>query len=88
MVDRPVKIGQTVECALDWARRFDHMQQHSGEHILSGILCGSYHCDNVGFHMVSRSRTVTQLSAEVLSSPTVAKSTVMQNGVPISSSRR
>lgn len=58
MVDRPVKIGQTVECALDWARRFDHMQQHSGEHILSGILCGSYHCDNVGFHMGTDTVTI------------------------------
>ena len=38
--------------------------------------------------MVSRSRMVTALSAGVLSSPTVAKSTVMQYGVPISSSRR
>ena len=35
--------------------------------------------------MVSRSRTVTQLSAGVFSSPTVSKSTVTQNGVPISS---
>ena len=38
--------------------------------------------------MLSRSRIVTQLSAGVLSSPTVWKSTVMQKGVPISSSRR
>ena len=38
--------------------------------------------------MVSRSRMVTALSAGVFSSPTVAKSTVMQYGVPISSSRR
>ena len=36
---------------IDWARRFDHMQQHSGEHIVSGMLCKAYHCDNVGFHM-------------------------------------
>ena len=38
--------------------------------------------------MESRSRMVTQWSAGVFSSPTVSKSTVMQNGVPISSSRR
>ena len=38
---------------IDWARRFDHMQQHSGEHIVSGMLCETYHCDNVGFHMGS-----------------------------------
>ena len=49
--DRPVEIGRAVEGAVDWERRFDHMQQHSGEHILSGILCHRYHCDNVGFHL-------------------------------------
>ncbi len=37
--EKPVEIGETVTGQLDWARRFDHMQQHSGEHILSGILC-------------------------------------------------
>ena len=50
-VDRAVEIGKTVSSFIDWARRFDHMQQHSGEHICSGIICGRYGCDNVGFHM-------------------------------------
>ena len=44
-------MGEAVEGAIDWARRFDFMQQHSGEHIVSGILCGIFHCDNVGFHI-------------------------------------
>ena len=50
-VDRAVEIGKTVTGSTDWARRFDHMQQHSGEHICSGLICGRYGCDNVGFHM-------------------------------------
>ena len=50
-VDSAVEIGKTVTGAIDWARRFDHMQQHSGEHICSGLICGRCHCDNVGFHM-------------------------------------
>ena len=49
--DRPLPVGETVTGRIDWARRFDHMQQHSGEHIVSGMLCGTYHCDNTGFHM-------------------------------------
>lgn len=49
--DQAVEIGSTVTGTLDWTRRFDHMQQHSGEHIISGILCTDYHCDNVGFHL-------------------------------------
>ena len=50
-VDRAVEIGKTVSGSIDWTRRFDHMQQHSGEHICSGLICGRYGCDNVGFHM-------------------------------------
>lgn len=36
---------------IDWQRRFDHMQQHTGEHILSGILLSRYQAENVGFHL-------------------------------------
>lgn len=50
-VHSAVEIGKTVTGVIDWARRFDHMQQHSGEHICSGLICGRCHCDNVGFHM-------------------------------------
>ncbi len=57
-VDKPLKIGAVVTGELDWSRRFDHMQQHSGEHILSGILCSSFHCDNVGFHMGAETVTI------------------------------
>ena len=53
-----VEIGKTVACSIDWARRFDHMQQHSGEHIISGILCADYHCDNVGFHLGADTVTI------------------------------
>ena len=49
--DKPLPEGAMVHGEIDWARRFDHMQQHSGEHIVSGMLCSAYHCDNVGFHM-------------------------------------
>ena len=57
-VENSVEIGENVDCTIDWARRFDHMQQHSGEHILSGILCRDYHCDNVGFHMGADTVTI------------------------------
>ncbi len=48
---QPLTVGDTVHGQIDWQRRFDHMQQHSGEHIVSGMLCSTYHCDNVGFHL-------------------------------------
>ena len=47
----PLPVGAAVEGEIDWARRFDHMQQHSGEHICSGLICAAFSCDNVGFHM-------------------------------------
>ena len=53
-----VEIGAVVTGRIDWDRRFDHMQQHSGEHILSGILCELYHCDNVGFHLGADTVTI------------------------------
>ena len=51
LCDRALSEGAEVSGRIDWARRFDHMQQHSGEHIISGLLCSAFHCDNVGFHM-------------------------------------
>lgn len=42
-----------MEGAVDWARRFDLMQQHSGEHIVSGLIHSTYGYDNVGFHLGS-----------------------------------
>ena len=54
----PVEIGAAVEGPIDWPRRFDHMQQHSGEHILSGLLCSLYDCSNVGFHLGADTVTI------------------------------
>ena len=44
-------VGTRITGHVDWNRRFDFMQQHSGEHICSGLICERFHCDNVGFHM-------------------------------------
>ena len=56
--EKAVEIGTKVNCSIDWKRRFDHMQQHSGEHIISGILCADYNCDNVGFHLGADTVTI------------------------------
>ncbi len=56
--DKPVETGEAITGIPDWSRRFDHMQQHSGEHIISGILCGLYHCNNVGFHLGAETVTI------------------------------
>ena len=47
----PLEEGARVHGAIDWERRLTHMREHSGEHIISGIICKKHGCSNVGFHM-------------------------------------
>jgi len=47
----PLQVGSQVTGIIDWNRRFDLMQQHTGEHILSGLICARYGYHNVGFHV-------------------------------------
>ena len=51
LCDQPLPVGSTVEGTIDWQRRFDLMQQHTGEHILSGIIHRRYGHGNSGFHI-------------------------------------
>ena len=56
--ETPLEAGTTVEGILDFAPRFLRMQQHSGEHIVSGIIHRRYGYHNVGFHMGSELITI------------------------------
>lgn len=47
----PLTVGTTVKGVVDWKHRFYNMQQHSGEHIFSGIVHNRFGYDNVGFHL-------------------------------------
>ena len=49
--DRPLELGESIMGVIDWARRFDLTQQHSGEHMVSGLIHSKYGYDNVGFHL-------------------------------------
>lgn len=51
LVDKPFEPGDSVDGVIDWARRLDHMQQHTGEHIVSGIVHQLYGYDNTGFRL-------------------------------------
>lgn len=44
-------VGSTVSGKIDWKHRFSNMQQHSGEHIFSGLAYEKYGSQNVGFHL-------------------------------------
>ncbi len=50
-VDRPLEIGSCVIGQIDWARRFDFMQQHTGEHLLSFSFFELFAASNIGFHL-------------------------------------
>ncbi len=47
----PIEEGKTVLGKLNWEERFSRMQQHTGEHIVSGLVHSLYGYDNVGFHL-------------------------------------
>ena len=49
--DKPLEAGTKVEGKIDWERRFDNMQNHTGEHVLSGLIHAKFKYENVGFHM-------------------------------------
>ena len=51
LCDGPLRVGDVVSGKLDWDRRLDQMQQHSGEHIVSGIIYALFGGHNVGFHV-------------------------------------
>lgn len=54
----PLEPGTLAEGIIDWQKRYDNMQQHTGEHILSGLVHRRFGYDNVGFHMGSEEVTV------------------------------
>ena len=57
-LDAPLTPGDTVEGALDWPQRLRRMQNHTGEHIFSGLVYSRYGYANSGFHLGDRAMTV------------------------------
>ena len=53
----PLAIGE-ADCAVDWQRRFDHMQQHSGQHLLSAVFEELFSLHTVSFHLGADSSTI------------------------------
>ena len=76
----------TVTGQIDWEWRFDKMQQHTGEHILSGILHAMFGAENVGFHIGSdavRMDTSVPISAEGLREAELAANRIVWQDVPV-----
>ena len=84
--DAPLPVGAAVEGVLDWDRRLDAMQQHTGEHILSGTLHRLYGAENVGFHIGSpyvRMDTSIPLTAEQLAEAEAQANAAVRADTPV-----
>ena len=51
LVSAALPVGETVKCEIDWDRRLRHLQNHTAEHIVSGLFYREYGMNNVGFHL-------------------------------------
>lgn len=82
--------GKTVRAVLDWQRRFDHMQMHCGEHILSGRFHELFGVENHGFHMGEDYMTIDMLAKdgspitdEMIAKAELAANEVIWRNVPV-----
>src|SRR5437762_2776137 len=53
-----LQVGHTVHGVIDWPRRFDHMQQHTGQHVLSAAFDRLFHVRTVSFHLGATASTI------------------------------
>ena len=84
--DAPLKVGETVDGTLNWEKRFDRMQNHTGEHIVSGIIHEKYGYDNVGFHLGEEVMTLDtsgELTREQLIVVEMAANRAVYENVPV-----
>ena len=89
-LSEPVARGATVHCVLDWDIRYDRMQNHSGEHILTGVIHNKYGFDNVGFHLSDTGAVTLDLNGvisyeEVIEAERTANA-VIYSDLPVSDS--
>ena len=63
--------GDVVQARIDWNRRFDHMQQHSGQHLLSAVFFERFGFETLSFHMGTEVSTV-ELGTKELTSEQIA----------------
>ena len=57
-LDSPVSVGERVHGRIDWDRRFDHMQQHAGDHMLAGAAWQMFGGVTIGLHLGKEDSTI------------------------------
>ena len=79
VVEGPLDPGSRVEGAIDWDRRFDHMQQHTGQHILSAAFDRLLDAPTVSFHLGTDGATIDV--AREVAPPAIAKAEAEANRI-------
>ncbi len=86
ITEKPLEAGSAVFGVLDWECRFRRMQNHSGEHILSGLVYQKYGYHNVGFHLADGDVTVDfdgELNREQLEELEILANRKITENVPV-----
>lgn len=84
--DAPLPVGESVEGRLDFEQRSRRMQNHSGEHIVSGLVHGRFGFDNVGFHMGADCMTIDfsgELSPDELTEIELRANETVRENLPV-----
>ncbi len=85
-LSEPLNVGGTVHGVIDREKRFSDMQQHTGEHIVSGIVHSMFGYDNVGFHLGSAVTTMDysgELHAEDIRKVELAANRAVYENIPV-----
>lgn len=82
--DKALTPGQEVSLEIDWARRFDYMQQHTGEHLLSFAAHKLFAANNIGFHLAETDYTTIDFdqplsAAQLQEAQQLANTLIWQN---------
>lgn len=83
VLDRKPRNFTDVDCCIDWDRRFDHMQQHCGQHILSAAFISILNAGTVGFHLGDEFVTI-DLSINSISMEDIEKAEETANNIVFS----
>jgi alanyl-tRNA synthetase len=76
----PLHAGDPVQGTIDWERRFDHMQQHSGQHVLSQAFVKTLDADTIGFHLSAEYSTI-DLNRDSLSERDITRAEELANQI-------
>lgn len=83
---KPLEPGTSVTGRIDWDKRFSRMQQHSGEHIVSGLIHKRFGYDNVGFHLGEKEVTLDfngPISKQELAEVELAANRIVWKNLPV-----